>query len=115
MHKEIADRWVTALRSGQYRKTKGKLCRVAKNGNKGWCCLGVLTDLYNKEYKDDQARVSGGFLPHETMNWSGMRTRVGKLCYNNTTTDLVNLNDCKKSKRSFSRIADIIEKNWEQL
>jgi hypothetical protein len=115
MHKEIADKWVTALRSGQYRKTTGKLCRVANNGNKGWCCLGVLTDLYNNEHKQDQDRVGGGFLSTTVENWSGMCSWDGKLRYNKYFTSLSKLNDCKKSKRSFKRIADIIEKNWEQL
>jgi hypothetical protein len=116
MHKEIADKWVTALRSGQYRKTTGKLCRVSKNGNKSWCCLGVLTDLYNKEYRHPQAHVSGGFLSSTVENWSGMCSWDGKLRYNNDVgASLSKLNDCKKSKRSFKRIADIIEKNWEQL
>jgi hypothetical protein len=115
MNKKIADMWVAALRSGQYRKTTGKLCKIAKNGNKGWCCLGVLTDLYNREYKKNQAHVGGGLLSFTVENWSGMCSMDGKLRYNKNVTSLSRLNDCKKNKRSFSRMANIIEKNWEQL
>jgi hypothetical protein len=117
MHKKIANKWVTALRSGKYRKTTGELCKVAENGNKSWCCLGVLTDLYNKEHKQDPIEIDEGDedLPDSAEKWSGMWSCSGKLQYNNAVTSLAELNDCKKSKRSFKRIADIIEKNWEQL
>jgi hypothetical protein len=37
MPKEIKDKWLTALRSGEYQQGKGMLC----NENK-YCCLGVL-------------------------------------------------------------------------
>jgi hypothetical protein len=115
MNKNIMKKWVKALRSGKYRKTSRKLCRITKNGNKSWCCLGVLTDLYNKEHKKHQVSVEGGLLPNKVEQWSGMCSWGGKLHYNGASTALTNLNDCTKSKRSFSRMADIIEKNWEQL
>jgi hypothetical protein len=116
MHKKIANKWVTALRSEKYRKTTAQLCKVAENGNKSWCCLGVLTDLYNKEHKQDPIEIEGDeYLPYSVQRWSGMCSWSGELQYNNAATSLSELNDCKKSKRSFKRIADIIEKNWEQL
>lgn len=44
MNPEVKARWVAALRSGEYKQTKGVL---KKNG--GHCCLGVLCDLYARE------------------------------------------------------------------
>jgi hypothetical protein len=119
MHKKIANKWVTALRSEKYRKTTAQLCKVAENGNKSWCCLGVLTDLYNKEHKQERIEIyaEDDNLPYSVEVWSGMQSSLGSLSYGvyNSPTSLADLNDCTNSKRSFKRIADIIEKNWEQL
>lgn len=41
MNKGIKDRWITALRSEKYSQTKGNL-----RDDEGYCCLGVLCDLY---------------------------------------------------------------------
>lgn len=40
MKKDIAMKWVEALRSGKYKQTRGTL----KN-NEGFCCLGVLCEI----------------------------------------------------------------------
>lgn len=45
MDAKIKERWATALESGEYAQTKDVLC----DGDGGYCCLGVLTDLYAKE------------------------------------------------------------------
>ena len=116
MKKTIAEKWVKALRSGKYAKTKGLLCKVAKNGNKSYCCLGVLTELYNKEHIDKES-LDGESLSYSVSNWAGMRSRVGMIAgsghYSGKT--LADLNDCDQSKRSFMRIADIIEGDVENL
>ena len=116
MKKTIAEKWIKALRSGKYKKTMGQLCRVAKNGNKSYCCLGVLTELYNKEHVDKKS-LGGGSLSYSVSNWAGMGSGMGMIAgsghYSGKT--LADLNDCDRSKRSFMRIADIIEKNVENL
>lgn len=116
MDKKIMKKWVKALRSGKYRKTTGQLCKVAQNGNKSYCCLGVLTELYLKENKTiDEYDPNNGCLSPNVQDWAGMNDSCGSLIYSNESTDLTCLNDCTKAKRGFKRIADIIEKNWEQL
>lgn len=40
MKKELKERWITALRSGDYSQTQG--CLQDQNG---WCCLGVLCNI----------------------------------------------------------------------
>lgn len=116
MNKKIAKKWVRALRSGKYKKTKGTLCRVSNNGNKSYCCLGVLTELYNKEHGISRT-VYGGHLDEEVCIWAGMNCRKGSIAgfshYSGQT--LAELNDCDQSRRSFKRIANIIEKNVENL
>lgn len=44
MKKEIADRWVAALESGEYKQGQRRL-----RCNDEYCSLGVLCDLYSKE------------------------------------------------------------------
>lgn len=44
MNPEWKARWVTALRSGEYQQTASSL-----HDSTGFCCLGVLCDLYAKE------------------------------------------------------------------
>ena len=44
MNPQIKQKWVDALRSGEYQQTKGRLRKEDK-----FCCLGVLCDLYGKE------------------------------------------------------------------
>jgi hypothetical protein len=45
LNKEIATKWVAALRSGEYKQSKS----VLRSKDDGYCCLGVLCDLYQKE------------------------------------------------------------------
>jgi hypothetical protein len=116
MKKTIAKKWIKALRSGKYAKTTGQLCRVAQNGNKSYCCLGVLTELYNKEHAVKESLI-GNDLPYSVSKWAGMGSEIGIIAgsghYSGQT--LADLNDCPQSKRSFMRIADIIERNVENL
>lgn len=44
--------WTTALRSGEYEQTAGMLRRSLDTGPDGFCCWGVLCDLYQKAYPD---------------------------------------------------------------
>lgn len=45
MNKEVKEKWVTALTSGEYEQGVGQL----KTPDNKYCCLGVLTELYRKE------------------------------------------------------------------
>lgn len=40
MTTELKERWIAALKSGKYPKTKSQMC-----DGTGYCCLGVLADL----------------------------------------------------------------------
>ena len=116
MKKTIAEKWIKALRSGKYAKTTASLCKVAKSGNKSYCCLGVLTELYNKEHAVKESLTSG-FLSNNVSKWAGIMSFNGIIAGSGhySGQNLADLNDCDQSKRSFMRIADIIEKNVENL
>lgn len=49
MNKTVKEKWINALTSGEYKQTRDILCRINSDGSKSYCCLGVLTDLYQKE------------------------------------------------------------------
>ena len=84
MNPEVKQKWIDALRSGEYEQGKEKLRSVS-----GYCCLGVLCDIYAKEtntewkfrgneetnlqpqdywYFGDQSE----FLPEFVMEWAGL-------------------------------------------
>ena len=85
MNPEVKQKWIDALRSGKYEQGSERLRSVT-----GYCCLGVLCDLYAQEhdvewefrgnaetnlqlqdywYFGDQSQ----FLPESVMNWAGLR------------------------------------------
>lgn len=109
MNKRIKEMWLEALRSGDYKQTTGCL----NNGKGGFCCLGVLTDLYIKEKNKAWIPNSNGhlvlelgrndFLLEEVQEWAEVDTedpRVG-------TRTLSEYND---GLMPFPEIADLIEK-----
>lgn len=51
MKKEIAKKWIRALRSGRYRQGKHVLKAKSRNGVVQHCCLGVLCELYQNDRK----------------------------------------------------------------
>ena len=117
MKKEIADKWATALRSGEYKQQTGALANADRTQH---CCLGVLCELAIEDGVDLNARpgaygiaMFGGYpsvLPLVVREWSRVQTKNGIL--GTGRGSLMNLNDDGKT---FSEIADTIEKYWEAL
>lgn len=48
MKPEVKQQWIEALLSGDYKQTKQAL-----QNEEGYCCLGVLCDIYSKEHSLD--------------------------------------------------------------
>jgi hypothetical protein len=121
---EQKGRWeklITALRSGNYKQTNGVL-----RNRKGFCCLGVATDLvlseiqetWNWDEKEDAFVLSSneiGLLPIAVRELYGFRSRSGigfktiksvrYFDFHNSHT-LICLND---KGVCFSKIADVLE------
>ena len=131
MNKEIADKWVKELRSGKW--TQGYQRLAVKNdlGEMSYCCLGVLCEMAveagivtrKKERVNapDEAEVYGysyggqfSILPDVVQEWAGMRWPAGDVDNQDGSTafSLASLND---SGKTFEEIADVIEKNVENL
>lgn len=97
MKKEIAEKWVEALRSGEYKQVRGSLKEDGR-----YCCLGVICEINGK---DKAGLKKGNALPSKTA------LKFFGLSYGEASA-LANMND---GGRSFKYIAKHIEKNWEDM
>ena len=126
MDQTIKQAWVQALRSGEYRQTKTVL-----HDGAGFCCLGVLCDLYLTAHNDhwtfgygdvtDARYIDTDYqvLPKAVQKWAGLPHDHGAFVVfdrehdsmpQQTTDTLAELND--RWGKSFDELADLIE---EQL
>lgn len=106
MKKKDKDRWVKALRSGDYEQGKGHLCQFDDDGNAKYCCLGVAYEVFNGE----KAWVKS---PDKTMD-NILQTNKGYIdCYEPPglkDADVVEvLMDYNDGGKSFEWIASYIE------
>ena len=115
--KQVREKWVAALRSGEYQQGTKFLEKDGK-----FCCLGVLCDLAVKEDVAKRERFVTGVvtgvvyygksltedrvLPDNVRRWAGLYGRSGD--YGNAVDNLslTRLND---TGSSFEEIADLIE------
>ena len=71
MRKEVKEKWLQALRSGEYKQ--GKNCLRADDK---FCCLGVLTDIYakekNVEWRGNVFLGKKNVLPQSVATWAGI-------------------------------------------
>lgn len=131
MNTEVKEKWIKALRSGEYKQAQGKL----RDNNNGFCCLGVLCDVYAKEnpqagwkqpdvardyevffFDEKSFNMFSGFPDSRVMDWAGL-PNVDPLT-NEARTDfetrmnakITDLND--KMNYDFNRIADVIERDF---
>lgn len=133
MKKEIAKKWIKALRSGKYKQGNGCLKQTDLKKNKTYhCCLGVLCEIYNeqmtkskkKKLNDDMDKYGlHSFnkdievLPENVRDWSGVDGCTGHF------RNIINYDDYPYASLaamndrgcSFKKIANTIEKEWENL
>ena len=77
MNPEIKERWIAALESGDYPKTKGVL-----KDEEGYCCLGVLCEIAIQDgvikkippnNRQNYMSKVGAFLPRKVAKWAGIK------------------------------------------
>jgi len=126
MNEQIKELWVKALQSGEYKQSIGKLCTIKSDGTKGYCCLGVLTDLFMKEFPDkltvkeikinreqmsyleyqgisaDGLFINDEFLLPNVVNWAELKSDNPYVMYMNNKIMLSTMND---NGHSFDEIA----------
>jgi hypothetical protein len=114
MPKDLADKWLSALRSGEYKQGKGQLCTYDNiDGSPRYCCLGVLEHVVDgkvEEYGD----TMDSSLSHPSIGWLYTNDIVFKDEYPmmnpwlpSLNTSAANAND--SGKYTFNQIADAIE------
>ena len=109
MNPDIKSKWIQALRSGNYKQAKGSL-RV----DDGFCCLGVLCDVYQKEVGDanwencafmEQKQI----LPKKVYEWAGLHSVSPYVSLDaDRGISLASMNDVGDD---FAKIADVIERD----
>jgi hypothetical protein len=112
MNPQVKEKWVSALRSGEYQQTQNYLRK-----EDGFCCLGVLCDLYGKEHNVEwnlavaedgdrdyyEFQDKTGRIPLSVVEWAGFRSPNPHIC----GRSLAELND---NGTTFNEIANLIEK-----
>ncbi len=121
MNPEIKERWLKALRSGEYKQARKQL-----RFHDHYCCLGVLCDLHSKEtgtqwHRGSYPHKTGdpdltyhtitymkmeGLLPEEVSAWAGISDSDPKISRGEQSVKLSKLND---DGASFTEIAELIE------
>jgi hypothetical protein len=104
MDKAVKEKWITALRSGEFKQAKGALKEATDEGAK-YCCLGVLATIQGVDPYSVQSK-EGEYLSEEFGKELGLDFDVQQ--------KLARMNDgtFNRSSHSFSQIADYIK---EQL
>lgn len=127
MNREIADRWIARLRSGQDVQGAGCL-HSALDGAK--CCLGILTEIavndgviepgvrhrrsgFSARFyyaNTTQNDIESAILPLDVLTWAGMNTATGILPFDLTgRVDEASLSYLNDEGFTFDQIADIID------
>ena len=110
MNKRIKNRWIKALRSGEYVQGTDALVTATDAGYDKFCCLGVLCDVLGLEFvarKDPDYPLllagtrQAGNLPRK------MRDELG--INRSQHMELIDMND--RLRYNFEEIADWISKN----
>lgn len=115
MHPRIKQLWLDALRSGEYEQGAGRL-----HSEGGFCCLGVLCDLYAKENgaswtqpTSDEPNDYGMngeyvYLPKDIAQWANINQFGVIVRGDHNHIDLADMND---KGQTFVEIAEAIDEN----
>jgi hypothetical protein len=103
---------LVALRSGEYKQARGTLQNTG-----GFCCLGVMCDVYEKETGNGLERTPSGLLNGTNLRkhidvkeWVGLQCNLGT---SDNSDSLAAIND--RADSTFAYIADFIESEPQGL
>ena len=110
MKKDVMEKWVAALRSGEYKQGRGWL--ISKENE--YCCLGVLCEISPTDLNQNYNNL---FPNGSTLRWAGLKTNDGRLpkIYKTKKEPSNLLTDLNDRGLSFKQIANIIEHNYKEL
>lgn len=129
MKTKIKELWTNALDSNEYSQTTGTL-----KDEKGYCCLGVLCDLYHKATKSEGWNWDNSFitneieyddydgsetqkleeeeLPSEVKKWAGIDSALGEFYPSDPDAECESLAKLNDSDMDFKEIAKTIQENF---
>lgn len=124
MKRELRDRWVAALRSGDFKQGNGFLKREKRFDKRErrfddvtHCCLGVLHEVDGGEWERDDdiyLTLTGESVFITSMTGSrSSRTLMGQLLRGLSHTHRCMLTVMNDNGKTFEEIADWIERNVE--
>jgi hypothetical protein len=118
MPKETKDKWLAALRSGEYKQGKGSLFVEHENS---YCCMGVLQhcltgDVERSELGYALACPTGAWLNEHNITFmlNGYKDSVPSFVLEGAYTNAIKMNDSYINK-TFLEIADAIEDQIEGI
>lgn len=128
MKAEVKEKWVAALRSGEYQQAHGMLRNVDENS---FCCLGVLCDLAIKDglklrvedltYEGDPDAIItyydgiSDILPDKVAKWANLSDSPEVRVSDETDAELGTYNACLAELNdngwTFAQLAGLIEES----
>lgn len=108
MNKQLKEKWIAALRSGEYEQGRNYL----RTGTGKYCCLGVLCNLIDPTKWDRDVNNSLESTPYDydgSIGYPSPKTIKVSGLDDGYCDILTGMNDV--SKLSFNQIADWIEEN----
>ena len=108
--KEFKEKWIAALRSGEYNQGKEALTRIIKFSEfDSYCCLGVACIVAKQDI--DKKELNSGFIDTDYLkNITEIPNEIKGSQENKLVRVLVELND---GGYSFIQISDWLEDNTE--
>ena len=114
VNEEFVERWIEALESGDYEQTTKVL-----HDEKGFCCLGVATDIYQKDHDLEWKKTEFGYYCDRSLKGRGgevlpekVQLYIGaKSCNEFRDKCLSQMND---NGASFTEIAQVLREELEE-
>ena len=103
LNRELMEKWVAALRSGEYKQGAEYLCQYDEDGNAtAFCCLGVLQNI--------ERRIGDMVEGDELLDEDSLKEFLGV----NKNDGFIQSTYAEWNDRGtpFSEIADRLEKKW---
>jgi len=122
LNPEVKEKWVAALRSGEYSQGEGVLKDVPEgDSTPKYCCLGVLCEIAVQEgvikkvplmnHNAGKSRV-GVYLPRKVAKWAGLKDiSDGRKMGDVDGTEQGRLATMNDTGNTFGAIADTIEED----
>lgn len=113
--------WVAALRSGEWRQGQSRLCTIAEDGSKSYCCLGVALALQGRLHKhgSDLADPDLTYYAFPAKPFLSERIKYDQFydiaVFPTKGNKFGNVSSMNDAGMSFNQIADALEHTYPEL